>query len=53
MTDHRQESAPIIEVSVKVELVSQLGVGTRWEVVDASLDTLWNSTYSVTLKRVD
>lgn len=39
-------------VHIKADEVTQFSPGTRWEVVASSLGSLWEDTYTVSLRRV-
>ena len=57
MTDRQQTREPkrheTITVRVEPSSATQLPIGSRWEVVDSSLDSLWGGPCTVTLRRVD
>ena len=55
MSDPEKDSAhPPIDVHVKFEEVSRLRVGTSWEVVTSSRDSLFDEgLYTVTLKEIE
>lgn len=55
-TERTKDAPRRAEVNVRVaaEAVSRFNVGTRWEVVAASLDSLWQGeAYTVTLREIE
>ena len=55
MSDAEKDSVyPPVDVHVKFDEVSRLRVGTRWEVVASSRDSLFDDgAYTVTLKEIE
>ena len=55
MSEHTSESAQraTVKVSVEPEKAPRFIVGTRWEVVASSLDSLWQGAHTVTLKEIE
>lgn len=53
--EHTTESPRTATVTVRVEPAAstRLRIGTRWEVVAASLDSLWQGAYTVTLQEIE
>jgi hypothetical protein len=41
-----------IDVHVKTDVASEMTPGSRWVVVSSSLDSLWDTAYTVTLEEV-
>jgi len=41
-----------VHLRVEAEQATRLNVGTRWEVVASSLESLWQGAYKVTLKEI-
>lgn len=48
----RSPGRDTVTVRVDPESSTHLRVGSRWEVVDSSLDSLWEGAYTVTLKEI-
>ncbi len=57
MTDRTEPRQPTetstITVRVEPSSSTHLPIGSRWEVVDSSPDSLWGGPYTVTLRQVD
>jgi len=55
MPEHSSESAQraTVKVSVAPEKAPRFIVGTRWEVVASSLDSLWQGAHTVTLEEIE
>jgi len=55
MSDAEKDTAhPPVNIHVKFDEVSRLRVGTRWEVVASSRDSLFDDgSYTVTLKEIE
>lgn len=57
MSEHEAQdkltSAGTVKVAVDREAAPRFGVGTRWEVVTSSLESLWHGPYTMTLRPVD
>ncbi len=57
MTGRESSNQPARRVTVKVtvapEVAPRFNIGTRWEVVASSLESLWQGQHTVTLERVD
>ena len=43
----------MVKVRIESEKASRFNIGTRWEVVASSPDSLWQGSYSVTLKEIE
>lgn len=42
-----------VNVRVAAEAAPRFNVGSRWEVVAASLDSLWEGAYTITLRMIE
>ncbi len=49
----KPKSTITVKVTVEREKMPCLMAGSRWEVVDSSLDSLWHGPYKITLRQVD
>jgi hypothetical protein len=53
MSNAKKETAPTtISVHIKAAEATRVRVGTRWEVIESSLGSLWEDTYTVELKEI-
>jgi len=52
-SDPTNKASQTVDVHIKADQVTRLSRGTRWEVVEASLGSLWEDTYTVSLRPVD
>ena len=43
----------MVKVRIEPEKASQFNIGTRWEVVASSPESLWQGAYAVTLKEIE
>ena len=43
----------MVKVRIESEKASRFNIGTRWEVVESSPESLWQGAYSVTLKEIE
>ncbi|MDX2435920.1 MAG: hypothetical protein QNL88_02610 [Acidobacteriota bacterium] len=50
--EKRDTNRPTVNLRVDAELAPRLNVGTRWEVVASSLESLWQGAYKVRLKEI-
>ena len=54
MLEAKKETArPPITLRVEAEKISRFSVGTRWEVVASSVESLWGAQFTVTLKEIE
>ena len=57
MTDRQETREPSERHTITVRLEpsgsTHLPVGSRWEVVDSSTDSLWGGPHTVTLRKID
>lgn len=52
-TQRRLTSTGTVKVAVDREAAPPFVVGTTWEVVASSLESLWHGPYTITLRLVD
>ena len=48
----RKPSRPSVSLRIDAEQVSRFNVGTRWEVVAASQESLWQGAHTITFKEI-
>jgi len=50
--DEKDTKRSSVTVRVEAEQATRFNVGTRWEVVASSLESLWQGAYKVTLEEI-
>ena len=55
MSNHTEETTQreVVTVRVEAEHVTKLPKGSRWVVIESSLDSLWQGAYTVKLEAID
>jgi hypothetical protein len=48
----RKPNRPSVSLRIEAEQVSRFNVGTRWEVVAASQESLWQGAHTITFREI-